>query len=101
MSGCRIGLIKFKRGGELRIIHTDTSTRRHFMADEVRKAMADSDLGGEVDGFAFAVWCSDGTAVSCQYTFSGPVGPSMLADYVRSLLIQHKASMALREHAQE
>lgn len=99
MSGCRIGRVKLKGGADLRIIHADVSTHRREIAADINWTM-DNMEGHTVHGYVFVVWGENGSVGSNCFVYDGVVAEAMVPDYVRSILIQHRASRALREHGQ-
>lgn len=88
---CRITAVRFKNGGEIRLLRSQVG-RNHdecmSAIDEARRQSADA-LGGRVAGYAFMAWSADGsTFADYKVTSTSPYAtsavPKLAAEGVRS-----------------
>ena len=99
-AGCRIGRVKFKSGGELHIIHADTSTRRHELMADINQTLDDM-KGFELHGFAFVVWGEEGANGSNAHAWGGLIARSMIPEWARAILISHHAAREVRANIED
>lgn len=82
----RIRSVKFKNGGEIRVLKHEVSADRAIIERRVRECLDNKD--GEPVGFAFIVWSEDG--ISCcasGHTEKSKIPHILIPDFIRNRLL--------------
>lgn len=92
----RLRSVKFKTGGELRVLPTKRRDARRYVEDYVRQVL--DAQGTDITGFAFVVWGADLSSSADLASGDGSPIPSILIpDFVRNRLLARKIEDWTRE----
>lgn len=87
MSAVRIGRVRLKSGGEVRLLRPEVDANRGKAERFIRETL-DQHPGSELAGYAFVTWGPDGGSTCTQWVGPGSTIPTILIpDFVRNRLL--------------
>lgn len=93
----RLRSVKFKSGGEVRLLNTNIDERRKEIERHCREVI---DIQEKIEGFAIVAWDKDGKSTCYAANYESPIPHILIPEFVKSRLLAHRIELWVMEDIQ-